>query len=382
MLNWSHKFCWVLIAFVRLSPPAWAQNAPASDSPPTPAPSAISSQSAAPNQTAPPDLPSNYRIVPNAKDGNVSSETLHPKIIERWDTPALEGSQLGPPKALQLGETDRMEAGYTHEVERVEWRAGDPIDLYIIKPAAVQKPAVVLYLYSYPFEMDRFSDPKFCQFLVRDGVAAVGFASALTGPRYHDRPMKEWFVSEMRESLATSAHDVQKVLDYLQTRGDFDMSRVGMFGDGSGASIAILAAAVDPRIKSLDLLDPWGDWPDWVAKSTRIPENERPDFLKQDWLEKNAPLDPVKWLPQLKTPSVRLQFVKSVTITPAEAQAKLEGAAPHNAVIVHYDNAAAFQAATRVKGFDWIHQQILGNPPLDVAGPGDAKGPKSEDSRK
>ena len=36
---------------------------------------------------------------------------------------------------------------------------------------------------------------------------------------------------------------------------------------GSGAAIAILAAAIDPRLKALDLVDPWGDWPDWLAKS-------------------------------------------------------------------------------------------------------------------
>jgi len=45
------------------------------------------------------------------------------------------------------------------------------------------------------------------------------------------------------------------------TRGDIDMDHVGMWADGSGAAIAILAASVDPRIKALDLLDPWGDWP-------------------------------------------------------------------------------------------------------------------------
>ena len=82
--------------------------------------------------------------------------------------------------------------------------------------------------------------------------------------------MKEWFVSQLQESIAASAHDVQMILNYLAMRGDLDMDHVGMFGDGSGASIAILAAAVDPRIKASDLLDPWGDWPDWIAKSTLI----------------------------------------------------------------------------------------------------------------
>jgi hypothetical protein len=210
--------------------------------------------------------------------------------------------------------------------------------------------------------MDRFHDHDFCKFLVKDGYAAIGFPSYLTAERYHDVPMKEWFVSDLSQSLASTAHDVQMILTYLDTRGDLDMNRVGMFGDGSGASIAILAAAADPRIKTLDLLDPWGDWPDWIAKSTRIPENERADYMKPEWLAKVAPLDPVKWLPQLKTQKIRIQFIKTVPITPLAVQEKLEAAAPANAQIVHYDDAAAFKKAIAGgTGFDWIKQQMRGN---------------------
>ena len=32
-----------------------------------------------------------------------------------------------------------------------------------------------------------------------------------------------------------------------------------MFGEGSGGTIALLAASVDPRIKAVDVLNPWGD---------------------------------------------------------------------------------------------------------------------------
>jgi acetyl esterase/lipase len=74
--------------------------------------------------------------------------------------------------------------------------------------------------------------------------------------------MNKWFVSELQEALATSTHDVQMVLNYLAKRGDLDMSRIGMFGQGSGGAIAILSAAADSRIVALDVLDPWGDWPD------------------------------------------------------------------------------------------------------------------------
>src|SRR5262249_42588244 len=151
---------------------------------------------------------------------------------------------------------------------------------------------------------------EFCRALTQNGFAAVGFVSALTGPRYQNRPQKKWFISELEESLGSSVHDVQMILNYLASRGDLDTDRVGMWGDGSGASIALMAAAVDSRIKALDLLDPWGDWPDWLAKSTLIPEDERADYLKPEFLNKLAGLDPVKWLPQLKTENVRLQYIE------------------------------------------------------------------------
>jgi hypothetical protein len=317
---------------------AWAQAAPAGD------PAKSVPQAAAPAEA-------------NAR-GNISSADLVPKILEDYTTPSLAGSDLKMLEVLR-GNVDTMENAYTHEVTRVQWRPGDPIDLYIVKPAGVQNPPVILYLYSYPFENDRFLKHDFCKFLVSKGYAAVGFASALTAQRYHDVPMKEWFVSDLQETLSITAHDVQMILNYLASRGDMDMNRVGMFGDGSGASIAILAAAVDPRIKTLDLLDPWGDWPDWVAKSTRIPEKERPDYLKPEWLAKVAPLDPVKWMPKLKSQKIRIQFVRTVTITPSDVQQKIEAAAPANAKIVRYDDAQAFKAAIAGgTGFDWIKQEM------------------------
>ncbi len=286
------------------------------------------------------------------------SEVFDPaSLIEDWSTPSLQGSKLIAAEPL-VGETDEDPA-FTRELIQVQWRPADPIDVYLIKPTGVKNPPVILYLYSYPFETDRFGNDDFCKFLTKNGFAAVGFASALTGGRYHNRPMKEWFVSELQESLATSAHDVQMILSYLSERGDVDMNRVGMFGDGSGAAIAILAAAVDPRIKTLDLLDPWGDWPTWLGKSTRIPEKERPNFLKPEFLAKVAPLDPVKWLPQLKNQKIRIQNVMTVTVTPNESKQLIEAAAPRGAQVIRYEDAKAFlNADADGKGFDWIKDQL------------------------
>lgn len=285
----------------------------------------------------------------------------HGRTPEDWSTPSLAGSQLIPDPPF-LGAKDDFST-FTRELLQVKWRNGDPIDLYVVRPKGVAKPPVVLYLYSYPSETDRFRDNNYCARITEGGFAAVGFVSALTGHRYAMRPMKEWFVSELPEALSSSAHDVQMILNYLSTRGDLDMDRVGMFGTGSGATIAILSATVDPRIKAIDLLDPWGDWPDWMAKSSVIPEAERPNFVKPEFLKKVASLDPVQWLPQVKSQGIRIQRLKDDTATPQVAEEKIEAAAGANAKVVHYQNVQQFYGASSGgRVFQWVKNQLNPHP--------------------
>jgi hypothetical protein len=277
--------------------------------------------------------------------------------VEDWNTLSLANSELHPERPL-LGERDDLPQ-FTRELIQLKWRKSDPIDLYVIRPKGVAKPPAILYLYSYPSETDRFRNDDYCARLTRDGFAAIGFVSALTGHRYQNRPMKEWFVSELPEALGTSVHDVQMILNYLSTRDDLDMDKIGMFGEGSGGSIAILAAAVDQRIKTIDLLDPWGDWPDWMAKSELIPDEERPNYLKPEFLKKAAVLDPVQWLSQLNSQHIRIQQVMDDSVTPKAAKERIESAAPRTAQVFRYDSTREFFGA--VSGgriFQWAKEQL------------------------
>jgi hypothetical protein len=285
--------------------------------------------------------------------------------IEDWTSLSLAGSQLHAGKPV-LGGKDELPK-FTRELIQVKWRQGDPIDLYVIRPKGVDKPPVMLYLYSYPSETDRFRDNGYCDRITNGGIAAIGFVSSLTGHRYHSRPMKQWFVSELQEALASSVHDVQMILDYLSTRDDLDLSKVGMFGEGSGGSIAILSAATDSRIQTIDVLDPWGDWPDWMAKSLIIPEEERPNYVKPEFLKKIAPLDPVAWLPKLKTEHIRIQQVMDDTTTPKAAKEQIDAAAPKSAQLVNYDDLKQFfGSASGGRIFLWSKAQLqpASSPPV------------------
>jgi dienelactone hydrolase len=248
---------------------------------------------------------------------------------------------------------------FTRELLQVQWRSGDPIDLYIIKPSGLAKPPVVLYLYGYPSETNRFRDNDYCKRVVYNGYAAIGFVSAMTGQRYHDRPMREWIVSQLPEALTKSVHDVQMILQYLAGRSDLDMDHVGFFGQGSGATIAILAAAIDPQIRAVDALQPWGDWPTWLAKSSLIPETERPNYIKPTFLASVAPLDPTQWLDRVQRKTLRLQFTLDDTVTPAPAIQHMKAAAPSSVQVLEYETRhQQYEALGGGRAFDWIKQQV------------------------
>ena len=106
-------------------------------------------------------------------------------------------------------------------------------------------------------------------------------------------------------------------------------------------------------------MDPWGDWPHWMAESTRIPNEERPAFTESDFLDKIAPLDPVLWLPKLKTRAVRVQILNFDTITPKASKGAIAKVLPPAATLTRYENANQVHDALMMgKEFDWIKAQI------------------------
>jgi hypothetical protein len=290
---------------------------------------------------------------------------IAPPPVENWAV--LDDLKTGlQPTASVVVQRDEQ-ADFVLELVRVQWRINDPIDLWIARPRLTVKAPVVLYLYNYSDASDRFHDVGWCKRATADGFSAVGFVSALAESRFKNRPMRQWFVSELPESLGSSVHDVQLILNYLAARGDMDMDHVGMFGMGSGASIAILAAHVDPRIKTLDLLDPWGDWPDWLEFSPLVPDAERSKYLMPEFLKSVAALDPVAHLPSLNEHNLRLQQALSDPVTPKIAKEHIAAAMPDRSQLVKYANAGDLLKAWKTTGLSgWIKQQLRPQTPKNA----------------
>lgn len=322
-------------------------------------PMSVDAQSAPPS-TTPSKAERSSEAQPSAEKSPALNQPQLPEFREDWTRLSIKGLGLQQYREMPGGTVDRPQ--FTRELVRLEWRPDDPVDLYISLPKGVRKPRVILYLYGYPADASRFTADDWCSGAVQGGYAAVGFVSALTGERYRHRALKEWFVSELQESLASTAHDVQMVLNYLETRSDLNTDRIAMYAQGSGASIAILAASVEPRISVLDLLNPWGDWPDWLKESAWIDEKERPSFLHPEFLSKVSGLDPVQILPKL-TQVVRLQQVKDDRITPTAARERIAAAVPQGATVFESDSWPAYWKAWKEKKlWDWAKEKLEPKP--------------------
>ena len=297
------------------------------------------------------------KTVPVAGTKSASASTAQP--AEDW-TKLKVGDTSLVMKRPELAERDDIpNSGFIRDRYEANWRNHDLFDLYVIRPKGTAKVPVILYIYSMPEDTDQFKNNHWCETAVSGGYAAVGFVGAVTGHRTRFRPLKEWFVSEMPEALGGTVHDVQLILDFLTTRSDLDLERVGIFASGSGAAIAIMASAVDPRIHVLDLLGPWGDWPKWTAESKIIPNDERANYVKPDFLAKVKPLDPVDWLPKVQAKAVRIQDIRGNKSVPDDAEKSLEAAAPDFAMINEFGNGRAFLAnGSPISLFDWIKEQV------------------------
>lgn len=297
---------------------------------------------------------------------NGSSDAHLVRTPEDFSSITLQNSELEPSPPT-LG-SHIVRDKFTEDILQVQWRNFDAIDLYVAKPKGVTKPPVIIYLYGYPSNAKAFSNEPWLERVTSGGFAAVGFVGALTEYRFRMRPMKQSFMTELDESLATTTHDVQMVLNYLEARGDLDMSRVGLFGTGSGATVAILAAAADPRIKAIECFEPWGDWPKWVATTINIPPSERADYLKPEFLARVAPLDPIKWLPKLTTQKVQIQFIDADDALAKESRADIEASVPKSVEVIHYvDRGQHFGAIANGRFFDWLKAQL--QPPLPLQPP-------------
>jgi dienelactone hydrolase len=96
------------------------------------------------------------------------------------------------------------------------------------------------------------------------------------------------------EYVVQQANDLQRSIDYLETRPDeFDLRALGYYGYSWGAAHAVRALAVEDRIKAAVLVD------GGLLPPGSFDESERDPFLRPE-------RDPIHYLPRITIPVLML----------------------------------------------------------------------------
>jgi formylglycine-generating enzyme required for sulfatase activity/dienelactone hydrolase len=128
---------------------------------------------------------------------------------------------------------------------------------YLFLPQNAKPPyqTMIFYPGSYAVSNSPFPDRYFlyfCDFLLKNGIAAVmpiyksTYERRGTMPRNNHGPNESHLFTEY---LIKWVKDFSRTIDYLETRPDFDIEKIGLFTHSWGGSIGPYILAVDERVK-------------------------------------------------------------------------------------------------------------------------------------
>ena len=205
-----------------------------------------------------------YQQVPPAMAGQTGSlRPLEPAATLRATWSGLLGKPSTPrPAAAARLVARHEEPSYTGELRYLKTEPDSEEKIYVMIPrgAAGKVPAVIVPFYDVDTSAAKWMSGRqwtppgtrsFAYLAVQHGFAAVcirwfgesygeGYAEAVLNLRQRHPNLT---------GLGKWVWDAQRLLDYMATRTEFDMSRVGMIGHSLGGKMTLYAAAMDDRIR-------------------------------------------------------------------------------------------------------------------------------------
>jgi len=166
-----------------------------------------------------------------------------------------------------------------------------------------------------------------------DRIAENDFAPVNDYSDAGDPPRKNYFT--LRDIITQTILDYRRGIDYLATRGDIDMNRIGIVGYSMGGFHAVSLMAVEPRVKA--------------AAGCVVPVTWREDAL----------LDPANYAPGIGArPFLMLQGKTDELCNEAQAQALYSHFNPETARLVLYDAGHKLPVDWVADAIAWLAERL------------------------
>jgi len=133
-----------------------------------------------------------------------------------------------------------------------------PAQFYLPTRGEAPYPCVVV---QHGYNGDRSFGGMFASFLAPKGYAVISIDAEYHGARKEEG--KDIFSTDVEDdvkALRQTVIDLRRAIDYLATRDDIDMDRIGYTGASMGGFLGALLAGVEDRIKTSILIVGGANW--------------------------------------------------------------------------------------------------------------------------
>lgn len=150
-------------------------------------------------------------------------------------------------------------------------------------------------------------------------------------------------LEKLKGNFVQTVLDLMRGLDYLESTGEVDKSRIGYLGGSMGGILGALFASLDTRVKASAILVGGGDLPLmlWLSKhpaAERIRRRVASMGLSYEQLaEMCAPVDPLNFIHLHAPRPIQFHCGRYDEIVPAAAQKRLADAAGEPKEVYWYD---------------------------------------------
>jgi cephalosporin-C deacetylase-like acetyl esterase len=181
-------------------------------------------------------------------------------------------------------------------------------------------------------------------------IAAEGYAILAIDAEYHGERMEEGKalyspnLEESRNGIIQTIIDLRRAVDYLETRGEIDSSRIGYVGGSMGGILGGIFIGVEPRIKAAALLVAGGNMSLMIMESMHAAIPAIREYLAESGIsyielqELLDPVDPINFIANFSPRPVVFHLGKYDRVVPAEAGEQLYEAAGEPKQIYWYDS--------------------------------------------
>ena len=236
----------------------------------------------------------------------------------------------------------------------------------LVLPKRKEKVPCIVFLHGYGGSKDDIREAA--ELIAGEGYAIMAIDAEYHGERKENgKELYSIDISDSVRGIIQTVIDLRRAVDYLETRPEIDIERIGYVGGSMGGILGAIFIGVEPRIKAAALIVAGGNMSLMIRESQHytmpaIREYLQKEGISYEDLQKMLdPIDPINFIEYFAPRPVVFHLGKFDKIVPAEAGRQLYEKAGEPKQVYWYDtghNVPLDLVLARI--FDFMDKNLLG----------------------